>query len=108
VRAFRAWEWSAGPGLTLAKVEPSEQRPLMVALALGAGVGVLAVGLGIALVSLPVFGLAQALEPSRATGRTIVRDALIYVALPFGALFGLAVGAWTARWYRRGGSLPRE
>lgn len=84
------------------------KRPVLRSLLVGLAVGLATAALGVALVALPLFFFARAAEPARGVDRPFVRTGLVAVAMPAGAVLGLAVGVATARWYRRGGTLPRE
>jgi hypothetical protein len=64
--------------------------------------------LGLVLVAAPLFGLARALESGRGLSRPFIRDNLLALVLPVGAICGLLAGTIVGRWYRRGGRLPEE
>jgi hypothetical protein len=84
------------------------RRSLLLAVGVGVGLGLCVVAIVIAIVAIPLFMLARITEPSQGLGldRPVIRDNLIHVALPAGAVAGLAAGAVVGRWYRRGGRLP--
>ena len=63
---------------------------------------------GLVLVSLPLFGLARALEINRGIDRPFIRDNLALLVLPAGVVMAVLSGVLVGRWYRRGGQLPRE
>lgn len=70
-------------------------------MAVGAGAAVAGFLVAVGLFALPLFGLAQALEPGQGVDRPFIRTGLFAVALPAAALVGLAAGVLTARWYAR-------
>ena len=84
------------------------RRPLLPSVALGVVVGLALAAAALALVALPLFFLARALEPDNGLSRPLVRTGLLQVAVPAAVLVGLGSGALAGRWYRRGGELPRE
>jgi hypothetical protein len=63
---------------------------------------------GLLLVAMPLFGLARALESGRGMSRPFIRDNLLGLVIPVGAVCGLLAGTLVGRWYRRGGRLPEE
>lgn len=81
--------------------EPT-RRPLGASAAIGIGVGVGAAAIAFFLIALPFYTLAS-FEPN-GLDRPIVRTGLFQIALPVGALIGIAVGVAAGRWARRGGS----
>ena len=85
-----------------------ERRPLGRSIAVGLAAGVVGFSIGLLLVALPLFGLARALEAGRGLGRPFIRDNLLGLVLPVGALLGVIAGTVAGRWYRRGGRLPVE
>jgi hypothetical protein len=85
-----------------------ERRPLGRSVAVGAAVGVVGFAVGLLLVALPLFGLARALESGRGLARPFIRDNLLGLVLPAGAVCGVIAGGVAGRWYRRGGRLPEE
>ena len=86
----------------------SMRRSLLLAVAVGVGLGLCVVAIVVAIVAIPLFALARATEPSggAALDRPFIRNNLLHVALPAGAVVGLVAGAVVGRWYRRGGRLP--
>jgi hypothetical protein len=60
------------------------------------------------IVAMPLFALARFAEPGKGLDRPLVRDNLVHLALPAGAVAGVVVGAVVGRWYHRGGRLPSE
>ncbi len=64
------------------------------------------VALTYAIIAIPMYTLAQA-DP-HGLDRPFFRHALVRVALPVGAVIGLAVGSVVGVWYRRGGHLPTD
>jgi hypothetical protein len=98
---------SRGPGArTGVEGEERERRPLGRSVAVGLVAGVVGFSIGMLLVAAPLFGLARALEAGRGMGRPFIRDNLLQLVLPVGAVLGVTVGTLTGRWYRRGGTLP--
>jgi hypothetical protein len=77
-------------------------RPLPWSIAVGVGVGIGAAAIAFFLIAIPFYTLAS-FEPN-GLDRPIVRTGLFRIALPVGALIGLAVGIAVARWARRGGA----
>jgi hypothetical protein len=72
----------------------------------GVILGALSGGCGVAVIALPLFGVAMILEPSQGPGRPFVHDGLTNVALPFGAVVAIVVALAVTRWWHRGGRLP--
>ncbi|MEY2430610.1 MAG: hypothetical protein QOC92_335 [Acidimicrobiaceae bacterium] len=98
-----------------APTEPAEsaeedRAPLRRSVALAFGIGVpvalAAIGLTYAIIAIPMYTLAQA-DP-HGLDRPFFRHALVRIALPIGALIGLAIGSVVGVWYRRGGRLPTD
>jgi hypothetical protein len=84
------------------------RRPLLLALTVGLAVAVAAVAIAFAVIAIPLFALAGFDQGGPGLDRPVVRDGLLHVAVPAGVVFGLVAGVAVARWYRRGGHLPRE
>jgi hypothetical protein len=59
-----------------------------------------------AILAIPWFALARFAEPGQGLDRPAIRNGLFRIALPVGALVGIAAGVVVGRWYRRGGRLP--
>lgn len=77
-------------------------RPLGKSIALAVGIGIGAAAICFFLIAIPFYTLAS-FEPN-GIDRPIVRTGLFRVALPVGALVGLAVGVASGVWLRRGGT----
>ena len=78
-------------------------------LGVAVGLGVTAAGIAIAfsVIAIPLFIVAST-EPGSGLNRDLVRTGLFKVAVPFGVVAGVAVGAAVGTWYGRGGRLPRD
>jgi hypothetical protein len=83
------------------------RRPVLLALAVGVAVAMAAIGIAISIVAIPLFALARFAEPGSGLDRPVIRSGL-RVAIPVGVVLGTATGLAVARWFRRGGHLPRE
>jgi len=70
------------------------------------GIGVAAAAIAFFLIAIPFYTLAS-FEPN-GLDRPIVRTGLFRIALPVGAVLGLAVAIASARWARRGGTWRLE
>jgi hypothetical protein len=96
----------------MAAVAPREEQDLKrsvgLAVLVGIGIGFTVVAVVFAIVAIPLFALARFAEPGRGLDRPLIRDNLLHVALPAGAVIGVLAGAIVGRWYRRGGHLPTE
>ncbi|MFP5321951.1 MAG: hypothetical protein ACLGIC_08900 [Acidimicrobiia bacterium] len=77
-------------------------RPLARSIAIGVGIGLGAAAIAFFLIAIPFYTLAS-FEPN-GLDRPIVRTGLFRIALPVGALIGVAVGVASARWARKGGT----
>jgi hypothetical protein len=86
----------------------SLRRSLLLAVAVGFGVGLVVLAVGFAVVAIPLFALARFAEPGRGLARPVIRDNLLHVAGPAGLVAGAVAGAVVGRWYRRGGRLPTD
>jgi hypothetical protein len=75
--------------------------------AIGLAVMVASSAIAFSIVALPLFTLAST-EPGNGVDRSLIRKGLFNVALPFGAVTGIAVGILVAIWYARGGRLPQD
>jgi hypothetical protein len=84
------------------------RRPVLLALGVGAAVGLAAIGLVISIIAIPFFALARFAEPGHGLDEPLIRTALVKVAIPVGLLLGSLAGFAVGRWYRKGGSLPTE
>ena len=71
------------------------------AVAVGVATAVVAFLAAVGVFALPLFGLAQALEPGSGVDRPFIRNGLLGVALPGAAVVGVVAGALAARWYGR-------
>ena len=77
-------------------------------LGVGAIAAVAGFSFGLVLVSLPLFGLARALELNRGVDRPFIRDNLALLVLPAAVIMAVLCGVVVGRWYRQGGRLPKE
>ena len=88
----------------------AERAPLRRSLALGALIAVpvalATIAVVYAIIAIPVYALAQS-DPN-GLDRPFFRHALVRIALPVGAVIGIAVGSVVGMWYRRGGRLPTD
>ena len=85
----------------------SKVRAVLLGISIGVGVGVAAMGIVFSIVAVPMFLLAST-EGESGLDRDLVRTGLFAIALPVGALVGVAVGALVGVWYARGGRLPTD
>jgi len=93
---------------TISEVDERPRRPVLLALAVGAAVGVACIGLIISIIAIPFFALARFADPGKGLDQPLIRTGLINVALPAGLILGSVAGLAVGRWYRRGGRLPEE
>jgi uncharacterized membrane protein (DUF485 family) len=84
-----------------AETEPTP-RPLGRSVALGVGIGLAVAAICFFLIAIPFYTLAS-FEPN-GIDRPIVRTGLFRIALPVGALVGVASGVAAGVWLRRGGT----
>ena len=89
------------------RAEGSTRRSVLVAVAVGVAVALCVVAIAYAMLAIPFYALAQ-IEPQQGLDRPFIRDGITQIALPVGALLGLATGVVVGRWYARGGRLPTE
>jgi hypothetical protein len=82
-------------------------RSVLLGLGIGAGVGVAGIAIAFSIVAIPLFIVAST-EPGSGLNRDLVRTGLFTVAVPFGAVAGIAAGILVGIWYARGGRLPRD
>ena len=71
-------------------------------------VGLAAVAIIVSIIAIPLFALARFADPAKGLDDPLIRNGLVKIAIPAGAVLGTAAGALVARWYRRGGHLPTE
>jgi hypothetical protein len=84
------------------------RRPVLLALGVGAAVGLAAIGLVVSIIAIPFFALARFAEPGHGLDEPFIRTALVKVAIPAGLILGSLTGFAVGRWYRKGGRLPEE
>lgn len=84
----------------------ASRRPWPASLGVGLFFGLLSGGCGVAVVALPLYGVAMILEPSQGTGSPFVHDGLTNVALPFGVVVAVVAAVAVTRWWQGGGRLP--
>lgn len=87
---------------------PPTRRPVLLALAVGVAVALVAIAIAFSIFAIPFFALARFAEPGSGLDRPLIRTGLFRVAIPVGLVLGTLTGLAVARWYRRGGHLPRE
>jgi len=85
----------------------SKTRAALLGISIGVGVGVAAMAIAFSIVAVPMFLLAST-EGDSGLDRDLVRTGLFVIALPFGVLVGVGVGAVVGVWYARGGRLPTD
>jgi hypothetical protein len=94
-------------GAECAEATPGDlRRSVALAFAIGVPVALAAIGLTYAIIAIPMYTLAQA-DP-HGLDRPFFRHALVRIALPLGAVIGLAIGSVVGVWYRHGGRLPTD
>lgn len=74
----------------------------------GFGVTVAAVAIGFSIVAIPLFLLAQILEPGSRIDHPFLREGLLVWALPIGIAFGVICGTAVGVWVGRGGRFPDD
>jgi hypothetical protein len=87
---------------------PATRRPVLLAIGVGVAVALVAIAIAFSIFAMPFFALARFAEPGSGLDRPLVRTGLFRVAIPVGLVLGTLTGVAVARWYRRGGHLPRE
>ena len=85
----------------------SKAKAILLGISIGVGVGVAAMAIAFSIVAVPMFLLAST-EGDSGLDRDLVRMGLFAIAVPFGALVGVAVGAVVGVWYARGGRFPTD
>ena len=91
-----------------ADVDQRPHRTFLMALGVGAAVGLATVGIIVSIIAIPFFALARFAEPGHGLDEPLIRTGLVRVAIPAGAVLGTLTGLAVGRWYRRGGRLPTE
>ena len=91
-----------------ADVDQRPRRTLLMALGMGAAVGLATIGVIVSIIAIPFFALARFAEPGHGLDQPLIRTGLMRVAIPAGVVLGTLTGLAVGRWYRRGGSLPTE
>ena len=81
---------------------PTAHRGMLRSVLVGAAIGVGIAATVFFLIAIPFYTLAS-FEPN-GIDRPIIRTGLFRIALPVGALVGVAAGAVAGRWFRRGGA----
>jgi hypothetical protein len=93
-----------------AEVTTGERAPVRRSIALGFAIGLpvalAAIGVIYAIIAIPMYTLAQ-VDP-HGLDRPFIRQGLVRIALPVGAVIGVAIGSVVGVWYRRGGHLPTD
>lgn len=79
---------------------------MLVGIGVGLGVAVAMVGIGVSIVAIPLFLLAQVIEPGSRIDHPFLREGLLGWAVPVGLVLGVVSGAAVGVWYARGGRLP--
>jgi hypothetical protein len=93
---------------TAADVGERPHRPVLLALAVGAAVGLACIGLVVSIIAIPFFALARFADPANGLDQPLIRTGLIKIALPAGLVLGSLAGVAVGLWYRKGGRLPEE
>ena len=91
-----------------ADFEERSRRPVLLAVVVGLAVALAAIGVVFSIIAIPLFALARFTEPGHGLDEPLIRNGLVRVAIPAGAVLGTLTGLAVARWYRRGGRLPTE
>jgi hypothetical protein len=91
-----------------ADLDEHARRPVLLAVFVGLAVALAAIGVVFSIIAIPFFALARFTEPGHGLDEPFIRNGLLHVAVPVGALLGTATGVAVALWYRRGGRLPAE
>ena len=81
-------------------------RSVLLAVAVGLAVALAAVAVIVSIIAIPLFALARFAEPGKGLDEPFIRNGLVKVAIPAGAVLGTLTGLLVGRWYRRGGRLP--
>jgi hypothetical protein len=89
-------------------VDQQPRRTFLMALGVGAAVGLATVGIIVSIIAIPFFALARFAEPGHGLDEPLIRTGLVRVAIPAGVVLGTLTGLAVGRWYRRGGHLPTE
>lgn len=74
----------------------------------GAAVAISMIGIGVSIVAIPLFLLAQVLEPGSRIDHPFLREGLLHWAIPVGLALGLVTGTAVGVWVARGGRLPDD
>jgi hypothetical protein len=91
-----------------AEVGERPHRPVLLALAVGAAVGLACIGLVVSIIAIPLFALARFADPGNGLDQPLIRTGLVKIALPAGLVLGSLAGVAVGLWYRKGGRLPAE
>jgi hypothetical protein len=94
--------------MPVSTTDERSRRPVLLAVLMGLAVAVAAIGVVFSIIAIPLFALARFTEPGHGLDEPLIRNGLLRVAVPVGALLGTATGVAVALWYRRGGRLPTE
>jgi hypothetical protein len=92
----------------MTEVGERPRRPVLLALVVGAAVGVACIAVIISIIAIPFFALARFADPGNGLDQPLIRTGLTKIALPAGLVLGSVAGLAVGRWYRRGGRLPEE
>jgi len=87
-------------------VQAPIRRSVLLAVGVGLAVGLAAVALIVSIIAIPLFALARFADPGKGLDQPVIRNGLLKVAIPSGAVLGTLTGVLVGRWYRRGGRLP--
>jgi hypothetical protein len=86
--------------------EEPVRRSVLLAVGVGLAVGLAAVAIIVSIIAIPLFALARFAEPGKGLDEPLIRNGLVKVAIPAGAVLGTVAGLLVGRWYLRGGRLP--
>jgi hypothetical protein len=84
---------------------PRARRAIGVSVLVGLVVALCVVAIGFSIIAIPLYMLAR-VEPGSGIDRPVIRDGLLYVAIPVGLVLGAVVGTLVGVWYGRGGRMP--
>jgi hypothetical protein len=99
---------AADPGDDFGRRRGVVGHGLRLGLLVGFAVTVVAVAIGFSIVAIPLFLLAQVLEPGSRIDHPFLREGLLVWALPIGIVIGVVCGTAVGVWVARGGRFPTD